>query len=361
MNFKESASLSEQARDDGELLAKGASWQKQEKYPPFNSKNLASEMTAEIKKTDRENARSEAEMQYQEELSRPYEDDVERDGISKFSIDFDDKEIDGYEFMGSGFKMLVSVIGAVGQSLLENQSREIDLDKWTGSSRDYISTSLISDKKMNLFDKDGLVFGFNDLKKGDFLSAAPADHGILRDIGKMGQYKDQVMNPAELLEATGTRESLTPWNEVELNGSAKPDSIIVFGNSQNGISSEAKKAALFFGVPIYLIRTDIYGEPTDRHDNREVADNVKNFWKNRDNPVSGRIKHERSALLEEVGVYFETGVIGERVAKYLSGYESELQAAKENSSNIDEFTKNLITMLGQEKMAALKEQIEDSD
>ena len=52
------------------------------------------------------------------------------------------------------------------------------------SSRDYISTSLISEK-INLFDKEGLTFGFNNLKEGDFLSAAPVDHGVLRDIGKI--------------------------------------------------------------------------------------------------------------------------------------------------------------------------------
>lgn len=105
--------------------------------------------------------------------------------------------------------MLVSVIGAVGQSL-GNQPKNIDLKRWINESRDYISTSLISDKKMILFNKSGLIFGFNKLNGGDFLSAAPADHGILRDIGKMRQYKDQVMSPDELLEFTGTMDSLTP-------------------------------------------------------------------------------------------------------------------------------------------------------
>lgn len=360
MNNKESASSSERATGGGEPPTEGTSWLNPGEFPSFNGKNLTSEMTAEIKRIDREKARSEAERQYREELSRPYEDGAEQAGVTKFPIDFDGKEIDCYEFMGAEFKMLVSVIGAVGQSL-GNQPRDVDLDKWIGSSRDYISTSLISDKKMNLFDKEGLVFGFNNLKEGDFLSAAPADHGVLRDIGKMGQYKDCVMNPSELLEATGTRESLTPWNEVELNGDTKPDSIIIFGNSRNDISNMAKKAALFFEIPIYLIRTDIYGEPTDRHDSREVTDDVEKFWENRDNPVSGRIEQERSALLEEVEVYFKTGKLGERVTKYLGDYESELEAARESSSNTDEFTKNLIAMLGQEKMAALKEQIEDGD
>ena len=30
------------------------------------------------------------------------------------------------------------------------------------------------DKKINLFDRNGLIFGFNKLNDGDFLSAAPA-------------------------------------------------------------------------------------------------------------------------------------------------------------------------------------------
>ena len=256
--------------------------------------------------------------------------------------------------------MLVSVIGAVGQSL-EGSSREIDLHKWVSSSREYISTSLISDKKINLFDKKGLVFGFNNLGKGNFLSAAPADHGVLRDIGKMGQYKERVMNPDELLAATGTADTLTPWNEVELKGDTLPDSIIVFGSSQEQISDEAKKAALFFGVPIYLVRTDIYGEPTDRHDDREVSDEVKEFWENRVNPVSGRVEQEMSALLDEVWSYYETEEIGKRVMKYLGGYESELRAVKESSSNAEEFTRKLLAGLGQENIAALKEWIADGD
>lgn len=360
MSIKESIGSSEQVKDDAESQTEGTSWQNPGDFPPFNGRKSASETAAETKKIEREKARSEAEKKYQEELSRPYEEAADKEGITSFPIEFNGQKINGYEFAGSEFKMLVSVVGAVGQSLGEH-SREIDLDRWMNSSREYISTSLISNNKIVLFDKKGLVFGFNKLEEGDFLSAAPADHGVLRDIGKMGQYKDRVMGPDELLGATNTRESLTPWNEVELKGSTRPDSIIVFGESQSDISDEAKEAALFFGVPIYLIRTDVYGEPIDRHNDRDTTDDVKEFWKNRENPISGRAEQERNALLGEVATYFETGVIGERIAKYLSGYENELRAAKGGSSNADEFVKNLVAMLGQEKTAALKEQINDGD
>lgn len=351
---------SERVVGSEELPAEGASWQNPGEFPPFNGGKSAMEIALDTKRANREKVRSEAEAQYQSELSRPYEESTEREGITEFSTEFDGQKIDGYEFAGSEFKMLVSVIGAVGQSL-EGSSREIDLHKWVSSSREYISTSLISDKKINLFDKKGLVFGFNNLGKGNFLSAAPADHGVLRDIGKMGQYKERVMNPDELLAATGTADTLTPWNEVELKGDTLPDSIVVFGSSQEQISDEAKKAALFFGVPIYLVRTDIYGEPTDRHDDREVSDEVKEFWENRDNPVSGRVEQEMSALLDEVWSYYETEEIGKRVMKYLGGYESELRAVKESSSNAEEFTRKLLAGLGQENIAALKEWIADGD
>lgn len=337
------------------LPPEGASWQNPGEFPNFRGEVMHLAVDKNIK-NNREVARSKAEKQYQSELTRAYESDKE--GVIKFPIEVDGKTIDGYEFVGSDFKMLVSVIGAVGQSL-GSQPKNIDLERWTNASRDYISTSLISDKKMNLFDKSGLIFGFNNLNDGDFLSAAPADHGILRDIGKMGQYKDQVMSLDELLEATGDKESLTPWNEVELNGSAMPDSIIVFGNSRNDINDEAKKAAKYFGIPVYLIRTDIYGEPTDRRDDREVSENVKEFWANRDNPVSGRIKQERSALLEEVKSFFKTGEVGERITKYLGNYEDKLQIVKEASSTEEEFVKNLIAILGQDGIVAIKEQIED--
>lgn len=340
------------------LPPEGTSWQNPGKFPSFKGEGLSSKIDKDIKESNREAARSRAEKQYQSELTRIYETDKE--GVLKFSIEADDKTIDGYEFVGSDFKMLVSVIGAVGQSL-GDQPKSIDLERWVNTSRDYISTSLISDKKINLFDKNGLIFGFNNLNDGDFLSAAPADHGVLRDIGKMGQYKEQVMSPDELLEATDTIDSLTPWNEVEINGRTRPDSIIVFGDSRDAISDEAKKAAEFFGAPIYLIRTDIYGEPTDRHDDREVSENVKEFWTNRDNPVSGRIGQERNALLEEVKSFFETGEVGGRITKYLGNYEDKLQTVKETSSTKEEFIKNLTAALGQDGMATLKEQIEDSD
>lgn len=340
------------------LPPEGMSWQNPGEFPVFRSKNSSLEIDKDAKEMDRKIARSDMEKQYQSELTRAYENNKE--GVLKFPIEVDGETIDGYEFVGSDFKMLVSVIGAVGQSL-GNQPKNIDLERWANASRDYISTSLISDKKMNLFSKSGLIFGFNNLGDGDFLSAAPADHGVLRDIGKMGQYKDRVMGPDELLAATGAIDSLTPWNEVEINGRTKPDSIVVFGDSRDAISDETKKAAEFFGIPIYLIRTDIYGEPTDRHDDREVSEDVKEFWANRDNPVSGRIEQERNALLDEVESFFETGDVGERIAKYLGDYEGELQTAKEVSSTKEEFVKNLVTALGQDKMATLKEQIEDGD
>ena len=53
------------------------------------------------------------------------------------------------------------------------------------------------------------------------------------------------MSSDELLEATDTIGSLTPWNEVEINGRARPDSIIVFGDSRDAISDEAKKRQSF--------------------------------------------------------------------------------------------------------------------
>ena len=340
------------------LPPEDTSWQNPGEFPNFRGEVIPLETDKDIRNNNREVARLEAEKQYQDELTRAYETDKE--GVIKFHVEVDDRTIDGYEFVGSDFKMLVSVIGAVGQSL-GNQPKSIDLERWVNTSRDYISTSLISDKKIFLFDRNGLIFGFNNLNDGDFLSAAPADHGVLRDIGKMGQYKDQVMNPDELLESTGTMDSLTPWNEVEINGKTRPDSIIVFGDSRDAISDEAKKAAEFFGVPIYLIRTDIYGEPTDRHDDREVSENVKEFWANRDNPVSGRIEQERNALLEEVNSFFETGEVGGRITKYLGNYEDKLQTTKEASSTKEEFVRNLIATIGQDGIEALKEQIEDGD
>ena len=359
MNSRKLINSSEQVIDSEELPTEGISWQNPGEFPQFNSEKAAHEKAVEAERIKRETFRSEAERQYQEELSRPYENNGGQEGLTKFPVKFDGKTIDGYEFNGSEFKMLVSVVGAVGQSL-GTHPREIDLDKWTNSPRDYISTSLVSNKIMNLFDKEGLIFGFNNPEKGDLLSTTPVDYGVLDDIGRISQYEDQAMGPSELLEITDTKESLTPWNEVRLNGGATPDSIIVFGKTKEDISDESKRAAIYFGVPIYLIRTDVFGEPKDRHDSREVTDDVKEFWNNRNNPNFGRMEQEKSALLEEVGTYFETGEVGERIAKYLGGYEDEMQSVKDNSQTRDDFAKNLIAALGQDKMKTIKAQIEDN-
>ena len=72
-------------------------------------------------------------------------------------------------------------------------------------------------------------------------------------------------------------------------------------------------------------------------------------------------KKEKEALLEEVESFFETGEAGERIIKYLGNYGNELQAAREKSSTGEEFVKNLMATLGQDKIAALKKQIEDGD
>ena len=47
--------------------------------------------------------------------------------------------------------------------------------------------------------------------------------------------------------------------------------------------------------------------------------------------------------------------------KYLGDYEGELQTVKEASSTKEEFVRNLIAALGQDGIAALKEQIRDGD
>ena len=122
----------------------GTSWRNPGEFPSFRGEDLSLKADKDARIANREVARSKAEKQYQSELTRAYETDKE--GVLKFSIEADDKTIDGYEFVGSDFKMLVSVIGAVGQSL-GNQPKSIDLERWVNTPRDYISTSLISDKK----------------------------------------------------------------------------------------------------------------------------------------------------------------------------------------------------------------------
>ena len=91
------------------LPPEGTSWQNPGEFPNFRGAVISLETDKDIKNNNREVARSEVEKQYQNELTRAYEADQE--GVIKFPIEADGKTIDGYEFVGSDFKMLVSVIG----------------------------------------------------------------------------------------------------------------------------------------------------------------------------------------------------------------------------------------------------------
>lgn len=108
-NPEEMTGQSEQTGNIESLPPEGSSWQNPGEFPSFRGEDLSLRTDKDAKITSREVARSEAEKQYQSELTRAYE--IDKEDVIKFSIETDGEAIDGYEFVGADFKMLVSVIG----------------------------------------------------------------------------------------------------------------------------------------------------------------------------------------------------------------------------------------------------------
>ena len=215
--------------------------------------------------------------QYQEAIS--HNGEHARDGQASFT------EIEGFDggkipvtiFQGANFGFLIHVRNAMhtAQGEMDDASlREVDPKREWNEPRDGkriphgLSTSYISDKKINLFYPGEIIFGFTDIKEHPIVTMGHEDIGSSIDahsryhiVGSHGN--EEFMSPDKLTEKTGTGYS--HFNELTLDritsdGSIiQPNCLIVFGKDTETITPLQKKYAQSFGIPICIIDSDKYG------------------------------------------------------------------------------------------------------
>ena len=211
---------------------------------------------------------------YQRELF--HDDRADRDGLSHITLD-DGTPI--VRFEGAEFKILAHVRNAMRSTQGEMKDEDLLVKdpkhEWenprTGTY--YIphglSTSLISNDKINIMRNGEIIFGFTKIKEDSIVTMSEEDagssvnaHSRYSIIGTHGN--ERLMMPDELIEKTDTENAMTNYNEVVLDRLAgdeliMPSCLIVFGNSIESITDLQKQYAKSFGTPIYLIDGDKYG------------------------------------------------------------------------------------------------------
>ena len=211
---------------------------------------------------------------YQRELF--HDDGIDRDGLAHETLD---NGIPVVRFSGADFKILIHVRNAMHAAQGEKTSKDLLTEdprrEWESprAGTDYIprglSTSLISNDKINIFKHGEIIFGFTEIRDDSIMTMSEEDAGSSIDarsryeiIGNHGN--ERLMMPDELIEKTGEEDAVTSYNEVVLDRLAggkliMPSCLVVFGNSTEDISELQKQYAKSFGVPIYLIDGDKYG------------------------------------------------------------------------------------------------------
>ena len=200
------------------------------------------------------------------------------------------KEIDVYELDGEPFTMLVH---AITYNDWADKNKEFpkqiveDPEKWItiDGGNNFISTSLISERNLMVYDKpdkdDVLMYGFNNIPPDIIQFTDILDAGTKRDASEETNFNmrnwlnrpkvNTVTSIDNLLQETikrneTTREGNRLWNEIVIsrkdkstNEKIRPDYIVCMDN----ISKTSKKAAEYFGIPIYLINSFTYKYPVE--------------------------------------------------------------------------------------------------
>lgn len=212
--------------------------------------------------------------QYKEALF--HDDGQDRDGLRHFETE------DGQKIVllnGAPFKMLTHVRDAMVRSRgergsSENQNFKTEWNTIKGDAAPHaLSTSLISDEKLNLFMKGEIIFGFSELQGDAIVTMGAEDLGSYGGMSnrygiRSSRYNEKLMSPDELLAKTGSRaEELGEcYNEVVLDRflphsseMIQPDFLIVFGKDESSITEAQAKCARDFDIPIYIIDDEKYG------------------------------------------------------------------------------------------------------
>lgn len=198
----------------------------------------------------------------------------------------DDKNVHIYELSGEPFTMLVHAVTNNKSSEHNSFVNEIisnpeNWDKITNGNN-YISTSVISDKYMHVYDipneNNTVMFGFSNIPHSSLQITAPEDLGTNRtasnniDFNKVNKTRDHETNTIitleELINKTIEKNINVPpqvrmWNEIILSrkddntgANIKPDYIVCMDT----ISETSINAAQKLNIPIYKINRKYYKE-----------------------------------------------------------------------------------------------------
>ena len=228
--------------------------------------------------------------QYQGAIS--HNEEHARNGQASFTEieGFNGKKIPVTIFQGADFGFLAHIRNAMhtAQGEMNNESlREVDPKREWNEPRDGkpiphgLSTSYISNKKINLFYPGEIIFGFTDIKKHPIVTMGHEDIGSSTDAHSrysiVGNHGNEVfMSPDELIEKTGNDYS--HFNELAIDRIAsdgsiiQPNCLIVFGKDVEAITPLQKQYAQSFGVPIYIIDSDKYGGVNNGFNKTEEQD-----------------------------------------------------------------------------------------
>ena len=182
--------------------------------------------------------------------------------------------VDVYELTGQPFTMLIHNITNNNLSIHDKYVDQIlsNPKEWNNieDGNNYISTSLISDKLMNIYaGKSRLMFGFYNLPSHSIKVTDTQDFGTNREAPNNADFgirnrlvrRPQINTIATIDDLINKTKGQYNYNEVvitradALTGEKfKPDYIVCFDN----VNNDSIKASLEFSVPIYLIKSNCY-------------------------------------------------------------------------------------------------------
>lgn len=203
------------------------------------------------------------------------------------SVEFEGKEIPVYELNGENFCFTVHGIGygndetVKKKNIVDNPSLWNEIDMVSS-----ISTSLISDKYFKTITQPKILLGFVSLPQNSLINMSNTDglteHGYNVFEPDMAQGDVGLTSPQRLIKKTanGTYNEVAFYRKnsslSEHQGKIQPDFIVC----KDIISEQAKKFAAYFGVPIVVIKTEIYQKQAQEKVEKYKSGSIDNFTVN---------------------------------------------------------------------------------
>ena len=205
------------------------------------------------------------------------------------------KTVNVYQFTGQPFTMLVHGIYHNNMSSNNDFVDEIinNPEKWNtiNDGNNFISTSLITNEYMTTYgipdNEETIMFGFYEVPSQSIKFMSPYDAGLNRNAAASATFNmrnylheakiNTVVSIDDLMRKTMDRGQF--WNEIgisrsdEQSGSKlQPDYIVCMDH----ISESSKRAAEYFGVPIFLINCAAYKKRSNVSENN-ITNSVQNY------------------------------------------------------------------------------------